>query len=109
MKIGMMLLANEVMSPTKKSNTYTKKIEDLDDAGEYRDGTHKIEIPIDQQNESNYDCHFLIGELPEELEGHFECLGENTEKYSVFLVTFSVPIQTENGNDKPTLGYNLTG
>ena len=82
MKIGMILLANEVMShtPIKKSNTYTKKLKILMMQGEYRDGTHRIEIPIDQQNGSNYDCHFLIGELVEELEGHFECLGENTEK-----------------------------
>ena len=27
---------------------------------------------------SNYDYHFIINELAEELEGHFECSGENT-------------------------------
>ena len=46
----------------------------------------------------------MIKELSEELEGKFECLGENTEIY----ITFSVPIKTEttkkdkNGNDKIT-------
>ena len=46
--------------------------------------------------------HFIIRELEEEFEGEFECLGENTEKYT----TFSVPIKKEitkidkSSNDK---------
>ena len=53
-------------------------------------------------NGSNYDYHFTIKELAEEVEGEFECFGENTEKY----ITFSVPIKKEttkedrDGNDK---------
>ena len=31
-------------------------------------------------NDSTYDYHLIIKELPEEFEGQFECLGENTEK-----------------------------
>ena len=31
-------------------------------------------------NQSKYDYHFVIKELPEEFEGQFGCLGENTEK-----------------------------
>ena len=42
-------------------------------------------------NGSTYDYHFIINELAEELEGEFECLGENTEKY----LTFSVPLKKE--------------
>ena len=55
-------------------------------------------------NDSTYDYHFIIKELAEELEGEFESLGENTEKY----VTFSVPIKNEitkidkDGNDNIT-------
>ena len=55
-------------------------------------------------NGPTYDYHFIIKELPEEFEGEFECLGENTEKY----ITFAVPIKKEtikkdkNGNDKIT-------
>ena len=55
-------------------------------------------------NGLTYDYHFIIKELAEELEGEFECLGENTEKY----ITFSVPIIKEiikkdkKGNDKIT-------
>ena len=48
--------------------------------------------------------------MAEELEGEFECLGENTEKY----ITFSVPIKKKitkkdkSGNDKITkLSYKL--
>ena len=40
--------------------------------------------------------HFIIKDLAEELEGQFECLGENTEKY----ITFSVPIKKELDNGK---------
>ena len=53
---------------------------------------------------SAYDYHFIIKELAEKLEGEFECLGENTEKY----ITSSVSIKKEitkkgqNGNDKIT-------
>ena len=55
-------------------------------------------------NDSTYDYHFVIKELAEKLEGEFESLGENTEKY----VTFSVPIKNEitkidkDSNDKIT-------
>ena len=31
-------------------------------------------------NRSTYNYHFIMKELAEELEGEFECLGENTEK-----------------------------
>ena len=60
------------------------------------------EIPVVFDNSSTYDYHFIIKELAEELEGEFECLGENTEKY----ITFSVPTKKEftktdkDGNDK---------
>ena len=47
------------------------------------------EIPLVFYNGSTYDYHFIINELAKELEGQFECLGENTEKY----ITFSVPIK----------------
>ena len=59
-------------------------------------------IPVVFHNGSTYDYHFIIKELAKELEGQFECLGENTEKY----ITFSVQIDKEiikidkDGNDK---------
>ena len=68
------------------------------------------EIPVVFHNGSTYDYHFIIKELAEELEGEFECLCENTEKY----ITFSVPIKKEitkkdkNGNDKITkISYKI--
>ena len=79
--------------------------------GKYRGAAHDIcklrykipkEIPVVFHNGSTYDYHFIIKELAEELEGVFECLGENTEKY----ITFSVPVKKEitkidkDGNDK---------
>ena len=66
--------------------------------GKYREATHSIfnlryktpkEIPVIFHNGSTYDYHFIIRKLAEKFEGNFECLGENTEKYT----TFSVPIK----------------
>ena len=37
-------------------------------------------------NCSIYDYHFIIKELAKEFEGRLECLGENTEKYIIFLI-----------------------
>ena len=43
---------------------------------------------------SNYDYHFIIKELVEELEGQFKCLGENAEK----CMTFSMVIEKKKEN-----------
>ena len=51
--------------------------------------------PIIIHNRSTYDDHFIIKKLPQEFEGKFKCLGENTEKY----ITFSAPIKKEVVND----------
>ena len=40
---------------------------------------------------SIYVYHFIIKELTEEFEGQVNCLGENTEKYIIFLV----PVEKE--------------
>ena len=37
-------------------------------------------------NCSIYDHHFIIKELAKEFEGRLECLGENTEKYIIFVI-----------------------
>ena len=41
------------------------------------------EIPVVFHNGSNYDYHLVIKVLANKIEGKFECLGKNTEKYSV--------------------------
>ena len=75
--------------------------------GKFRGAAHSIcnlsykalkEIPVAIHNGSTYDYHFINKQLAEEFQGHFECLGENTEKY----ITFSVPIKKEvvNGKEK---------
>ena len=62
----------------------------------YRDATHSIcnlkfnvfnEIPVVFHNGSNYDYRFITKELTNDLEGQFECLGENKEKYKTFSVS----------------------
>ena len=54
------------------------------------------EISVAFHDVSTYDYHFIIKELAKEFEGQFECLGENTEKYTTFLV----PIKKELDNRK---------
>ena len=63
--------------------------------GEYRGAAHSIrnlkysvtkKIPTVFHNRSNYDYHFIMKELEEELKNQFTCLGENTEKYIAFIV-----------------------
>ena len=72
--------------------------------GKYRAATHskcslnyKIvkEIPVLFHNGSVYDYHFIIKYLAREFKGHFECLGENTEKYISFTVPFKKVINDE--------------
>ena len=66
----------------------------------YKGVTHNIynlrlnvlnEISVVFHNGSDCYNHFIIKELTKELEGQFECLAENTEKYK----TFSVLIEKE--------------
>ena len=42
------------------------------------------EIPVVFHNGSTCDYYFIIKELAKELEGQFECLGENTDKQIFF-------------------------
>ena len=65
--------------------------------GKFRETAHRIcnlryavpkNIPIIIHNRSTYDDHFIIKQLPQEFEGKFKCLGENTEKY----ITYSAPM-----------------
>ena len=66
---------------------------------------HKIpkNIPIVFHNGSMYDYHFLIKELAEKIDGNFECLGENMEKY----ITFSFPIKKRIENINMDITYRL--
>ena len=86
-----------------------KKVRDhCHNTGNYRGATHSIcnlrykvlkEIPAVFHNGSTYDYHFIIKYLAREFNGHFDCLGENTEKYITFSVPINKVINNEN-NDK---------
>ena len=78
-----------------KSTNYRKVRDHYHYTGRYRSAAHNIcnskfnvpyEIPVAFHNDSNCDYHFIIKELANKLEGRFECLGENTEKYKTFSV-----------------------
>ena len=47
-------------------------------------------ISVVLQDKSDYDYHFIIKELIEEVDGQLECLGENTKKQ----ITFSIQTNT---------------
>ena len=49
------------------------------------------EIPVVLQDETDYDYHFTIKELIEEVDGQLVCLGENTKKQ----ITFSIQPNTQ--------------
>ena len=66
-----------------KDKNYCKVMDHCHFTGEYRDAAHRIcnvkynlpkEVPIVFHNESNYDYHFIVKELVEEIEGQFTCL-----------------------------------
>ena len=48
-------------------------------------------IPVLFYNRYNYDYHFIIKEIAEELKKQIACLGEKTKKY----LTFTVPIEKQ--------------
>ena len=54
------------------------------------------QIPAVFQNGSTFEYYFIFKELAKDLEGQFEYLGEDSEKY----ITFSVPIKKEHDNGK---------
>ena len=60
------------------------------------------EIPVVFHNGTTYNHKFIINDLTKEVEGWFECLGENTDRY----ITFSAPIKKELNNGK-TITYKL--
>ena len=83
-----------------KDKKYFKVTDYCHYAGKYRGAAHSIcnlkyslpkQISIDFHDWSNYDYHFIIKDLAEELKKQFSCLGENTENY----ITFIVPIEKE--------------
>ena len=87
------------------NNKNMRKVRDrCHHTGKYRGAAHskcnlnyKIvkEIPVLFHNGSVYDYHFIIKYLAREFKGHFECLGENTEKYISFIVPFKKVINDE--------------
>ena len=57
-------------------------------------------IPTVFHNESNYNYHFIIKELPEEFKKQFICLRENTEKYITFIVPMGKKVTRIDKNKK---------
>ena len=80
--------------------------------GKYRGAAHNIcnlrykvpkEILRVFHNGSTYDYHFIIKELVKEFDGNFDCLGENTAKYT----TFSAPLKKRIQNKDIEITYKI--
>ena len=94
----------------KKEYKLMKKVRDhCRYTGKYRGAAHSIcnlrykvvkEITVAFHNGSAYDYRFIIKYLTRKFYGHFECLGENTEKYVTFSVSIKKVINDENEDDK---------
>ena len=67
------------------------------------------EIPVVVHSGSKYDYYFIIKELANKLEGKFECLGENTEKYKTFYVSIKTGAikNDKDGNESVTISYKI--
>ena len=55
-------------------------------------------FPMVSQNGSNYDYHFVIKELAEDVKKKFTSLRENTEKYIIFTVPIQKNVTTIDKN-----------
>ena len=89
----------------KEFKLYEKVRDHCHYTGKFRGAAHSIcnlehkvtkKIPVVFHNGSSYDYYFIIKQLAKEFEVQFECLGENTEKYT----TFSVPVKKEVDDDE---------
>ena len=98
-----------------KDNKHLKVRDHCYYTGEYRGAVHSIhnlkysalkKTPIAFHNGSNYDYHFIIKELAAELEKHFTCLGENTEKWKTFIVPIEKEV-TRTDKNTTNISYRL--
>ena len=83
--------------------------------GKYRGAAHSIcnlkyKVPkfvlVLFHNGSTYDNHLIIKQLAEDFNGYFSCIGENTEKYVSFSITFIKESADSNRKKKPD-AYSL--
>ena len=54
------------------------------------------DIPIITRN-ANFDTHFIINQLAEEIKGGLNCIGENMEKYLTFSTSLSELVDNISG------------
>ena len=85
-KVGY-ICGRKVLKKSAEDKTYRKVRDHYHYTGKYRGAADSIcnlkcndpnEFAVVFHNSSNYDYHFIIKKLASELEGQFECPGENT-------------------------------
>ena len=91
-----------------KVKKYYKDRDNCHYTEKYRVAAHSIcnskySVPKIFHNGSNYDYHYIIKELAEEFKKQFTFLGENTEKYIIFIVPIEKEVtRTEKHGEQTT-------
>ena len=83
------ICGKRILKKFSKSINYWKVRDHCNYTGKYIGVGHSAcnsEIPVVFHNGLNYDYHFIIKELANEIKGKFQYLGEHTEKYKTFFV-----------------------
>ena len=100
---------------SKDYKNYCKVRDHCHFTGKYRNAAHSIcnlkykvpkFVPVHFHNGSTYDNHLIIKQLAEDFNGYFSCIGENTEKYISFSITFTKESADSNRKKKPN-AYSL--
>ena len=65
------------------------------------------EIPAVFESGPDYDYHFIVKELVNEVKGKFECLGENTQKYKPFSVPIEKEVTNIDNESVVTISYKI--
>ena len=100
---------------SKEYKNYCKVRDHCHFTGKYRGAAHSIcnlkhkvtkFVPVVLHNGSKYDNHLIIKQLAKDFNCYFSCIGENTEKYISFSVTFIKESANSNKKKKPD-AYSL--
>ena len=104
------ICGKRILKKFANDKNYQKVRDHCHFTGKYRDTEHlkfnvANKIPAVFHKGSNYDYHFIIKKLTNQLEGEFECLGSNTEKYKTFFVAIEKELTNigQNSNESETL------
>ena len=101
---------------SKEYKNYCKVRDHCHFTGKYRGAARSVSnlkyniprfVPEVFHNGSTYDNHLIIKQLSKDFDGYFNCIGENTEKYISFSVTFINKESANSNKKKKSDAYSL--